>query len=1099
MTDLVSDISFFIEDQFPAIYREEGDVLIDFVRAYFEFLEQSSTDPTVLSRTIFNNRDIDRTLDQFIVFFKQKYMNQFPYAQATDQRFIIKHIIDYYRAKGTVQSTKLLMRMLFNEDADLYYPGQDVFKLSDSKWYIPRYIEVTTSPLTKTYIEKQITGSRSGATAFVEGVVQKRIQGRIIDVVFLSNIKGTFITDELVSDSSTYINAPRIIGSLSGLNIINGGRNNSVGDIVDIIHSTGKQGQARITAIENASGRVNFAIEDGGSGYTLDDFTDVYVATAMIGVDNSNTDNQFFEFEPVIQKREQLDLLSSDDVGNTYFTDFASNTEFVVGDFLTGIKNYQETYNSGTSPATNGINTVFPRPQQVSGNNVYIVVSNSSVTNEVISPSEYSINATSAIFSVPPEGVATVKIFEYQEVANGLIVSIANTDGSGSIITDPSANTRAVCVIESGSFANQISIDFTSNVNFSSNEPVIEGSVVSIDYSSNSGTFSNNDLVEMRVYSDPSDVGNTQVLTNYAYGTVSASNSTTLILDPAWGEFITGETFGVYHANGTLAVSAIIDQALTTSAGAIGTISDLSDSNTIVIDVNTGVFNTGSIVRGSLTGLIGEVSNVTYIGASEVWYNGNTSANGLIQTVTNTAATGFVVGQNTSFVGLYGNTTAFSYIDGANFTISTRRELIKDLNLIANPNKTDIITIIGTGNGATFRPGSLENEETITLNTDLISGRNVANVEYLDIQVNAEQSAIGFVDSVTINNGGTSYTNASVVTFSGGGYGAGEPTIPAYGVITTDGSGTITSITITNPGAGFYSEPTIVLPSTGGTVANVEPVISFGYGFPKNPTGDQDTEFQYLFTSESFTIGTISSLTGINPGADYNTDPFVKVYNRYIATFDRRDMIIEYSLVSGSFKDGEVIEQDGSNFARILSNDGTFLTVRRESFNFSDSGSNIIGAESGAVATLVDLAEDLDGSRMGDNADISGTVIVANGVAVAAEIIDSGYGYLHNVEASLERDQNPFIVTANTIVETQGVGTGYWETRTSHPDESAKIHDNNYYQEFSYDIQTGVSIDRYREIVRNVLHVAGTKLFGTVIKNQTINNPITVSKEIELE
>ena len=71
--------------------------------------------------------------------------------------------------------------------------------------------------------ENQITGSQTGATAFVEGLVKKRVQGRIIDILYISNIKGSFRTDELVSDDGLLTNAPKIIGSLSSMNVTNGG------------------------------------------------------------------------------------------------------------------------------------------------------------------------------------------------------------------------------------------------------------------------------------------------------------------------------------------------------------------------------------------------------------------------------------------------------------------------------------------------------------------------------------------------------------------------------------------------------------------------------------------------------------------------------------------------------------------------------------------------------------------------------------------------------------------------------------------------------------------------------------------------------------
>ena len=161
MHDLSKTISEYIEQQFPAVYREDGPNLVAFTKAYYEFMENTSESPTTLSRSMFQNRDIDETLDSFLVHFKEKYLSEFPYAKAVDKRFAIKHIMDYYRSKGTPQATELLIRLLFNEEASVYYPGDDILRASHSKYKIPKYIEVTQSARSAGFVENQITGSLS--------------------------------------------------------------------------------------------------------------------------------------------------------------------------------------------------------------------------------------------------------------------------------------------------------------------------------------------------------------------------------------------------------------------------------------------------------------------------------------------------------------------------------------------------------------------------------------------------------------------------------------------------------------------------------------------------------------------------------------------------------------------------------------------------------------------------------------------------------------------------------------------------------------------------------------------------------------------------
>ena len=55
------------------------------------------------------------------------------------------------------------------------------------------------------------------------------------------------------------------------------------------------------------------------------------------------------------------------------------------------------------------------------------------------------------------------------------------------------------------------------------------------------------------------------------------------------------------------------------------------------------------------------------------------------------------------------------------------------------------------------------------------------------------------------------------------------------------------------------------------------------------------------------------------------------------------------------------------------------------------------------------------------------------------------------------------------------------------------IHDNDFYQEYSYVVESGLSLNKYRDILLKASHIAGTKLFGRVRKEALVNNAVTVS------
>lgn len=1025
MTDIVTNISTLIESQFPDIYKEEGQQLIAFLEAYYEYIESNPNYSVNLSRNMFTIRDIDTTFDEFIVYFKEKYLKDFPFVASTDKRLLVKNVLDLYRSKGSERAINLLMNILFNEGTStVYTPGVDVLRPSDSIWFKPEYLELTPSSRSGTFVGKQVTGTNSGAKAFVEGIVTKRVDGKIIDVAYLSGVQGQFIVNERITDDGTIENTPKIIGSLTDIQIVLGGRNNIVGDVFDVITNQGRQGKVRVTEVADATGRVDFEIVNGGSGYTdteLPDATasDVYVATAMLDVENANLD--FIEYETVVQRIEKVSTLSATDINDAQ-----------PGDYILGIN---------------------------------------TTTNTDL------------------------------EVANGIVIAVANTDANGNIISEASANSIITIQALNGTTFNSLRKIVTANSEpFADEEYVEEESSLTITIASDPSVFTPGEIVFQE---ERDDVSNSII--SYAFGTIDTIevSNNQLNLIEAWGTF--DQDLSIISRANTDIFADVTDIDVTLP-GARGQVVAVNNANVSVRDI-FGEFTVSKKIRGDRTLLIDTIDDVIDSGATDLWLSGNSAANGVIDTISNNYSSGIVVGQNTSAVGLFGNTEPFYAIDGSNTLIieTNREEFIsppRDANGAIIEVEKSIIEI-KTGNDATFEIGLIEDTETVTLNTDLVGANNIFGVPFVDVNLDASGSGTGFIDSITVNDGGTLYANGGVVTFDGGGYANGDPLIEAQGVIETNANGTITTITMSQPGEGYYNEPDIVLPSTTGDVANVELNMDFGYGFRKEPNADPSTLLINALTNEDFTIGTIASLNRINPGQNYNVDPFIKVRNKYIASYYRTNFFLFVSDVVGSFRVGEILEQNigpsttakGRVLSFTLTNPGQgVILVERSSFDVAfQDGVDITGDETGSTASIDLAILDDSSDPMGDNSIITGTSINAQGIATGLEVIDSGYGYVPDGSVTLEREGFAFVITGLSKIINQGVGEGFWTTTTSHLNSEKKIHDNKYYQEHSYDIQSGLSLNRYVDIIRETIHVSGNEIFGSVIKTSNIDSPVSIA------
>ena len=269
---LEKTISTFIEEQFPNIYKEEGPFFVEFLKQYYVWLETDPSSPVYNARRYVEDHDIDTTVDDFVVYFKEKYLKSIQLNTATNTKQLVKNSIDLYRSKGTENAIKLFFDLIFSAPAEVYYPGKDVFKLSDADWVIPQYIEVTSMPVNRLLVGRSVIGSDSGATAFIERLVRRKIKNSYIEVFYISAINGSFKTGEIISLNTESDIAledfPVMIGSLNEVEVLDGSTGFEVGDIVNLESKTGIQGKAVVSELNSVGGIVEFDLLDGGWGYT---------------------------------------------------------------------------------------------------------------------------------------------------------------------------------------------------------------------------------------------------------------------------------------------------------------------------------------------------------------------------------------------------------------------------------------------------------------------------------------------------------------------------------------------------------------------------------------------------------------------------------------------------------------------------------------------------------------------------------------------------------------------------------------------------------------------------------------------------------------
>jgi len=264
--------SSLVESQLPLFVREDHPIFVEFLEAYYEWMEQTGN-LLYKSKNTQNFLDLDKTLDEYIEFFRKEYAVNFPsiLAPGVDKRIVLKNLKDFYLARGSEKSYQLLFRLLFNTECNFYYPNRNIARCDDGTWI---QHEVLRGWVKEGAIEsikyKEITGQASGATAFVENVFRITGSGYTFYEIFLipRSSTGTFESGETIICESTII---QLFPLVVGVEIDNPGSGYVVGE--DLVFNdpagSGSGVRGKVKAVDLRDGGVRHVqIESPGVNYS---------------------------------------------------------------------------------------------------------------------------------------------------------------------------------------------------------------------------------------------------------------------------------------------------------------------------------------------------------------------------------------------------------------------------------------------------------------------------------------------------------------------------------------------------------------------------------------------------------------------------------------------------------------------------------------------------------------------------------------------------------------------------------------------------------------------------------------------------------------
>jgi hypothetical protein len=265
MSYIKPKLSSLVAGQLPEFIRGDYQTFVAFLEAYYEFLEANvNTDYKSL-------KDIDNTLDSFIQYFKHEIAINLPNLPI-DERFLLQHIRELYRAKGTEAAFKLLFRILFQKDVVVDYPYNSVLIPSDGKWIQDKSIFVRVSKGTPDLIVGNKVSVITSTSTFLITIksfkaIDPNISGdtQIVELFYdkdyfnnISENNKIFYQNEFVAD---------VLYTTTKINVFSGGKGFKSGQVYPISSGQGIGSIVKIKSVDSVGAVKTAEFISFGIGY----------------------------------------------------------------------------------------------------------------------------------------------------------------------------------------------------------------------------------------------------------------------------------------------------------------------------------------------------------------------------------------------------------------------------------------------------------------------------------------------------------------------------------------------------------------------------------------------------------------------------------------------------------------------------------------------------------------------------------------------------------------------------------------------------------------------------------------------------------------
>jgi len=272
-TRIKERISTLVSSQVPEFVRSDFPVFVDFLEAYYSFLEQDQSAHELIQNSR-DYADIDLTASSFVEYLLKNYTYLAPVSSPLNKAILLKRIKDLYESKGSEVSFKLLFRLLYDTNAEITYPYENVLRPSNGQWSTQFSIRVTTIAGDPTLLRGRfLSYSRSNVSYSIPILKTKKLTDTLYEFFLDQNSLAPFVVGDEVQVFSpgsvtTFDFRGTIAPTTTTVAITSTGSGFRVGQIFNINIGSGIGTQVKIKEVSPTGGVRKVEIISFGYNYT---------------------------------------------------------------------------------------------------------------------------------------------------------------------------------------------------------------------------------------------------------------------------------------------------------------------------------------------------------------------------------------------------------------------------------------------------------------------------------------------------------------------------------------------------------------------------------------------------------------------------------------------------------------------------------------------------------------------------------------------------------------------------------------------------------------------------------------------------------------